>query len=806
MPTILKKSWKHILVILGFVIAALAFFYPVLQGKTIYQSDIVQYTGMAKSQNDFRANEGEEPYWTNSAFGGMPTYQLGANYPYNFIKEIDRKLRFLPRPADYLFLYFIGMYILFLCLKIDYKIAFLGALAFGFSTYLIIILGVGHNAKAHAIAYFPIVVSGILLTFRQKYFWGSVLLAVGLAFELMTNHFQMTYYLMLLCLVIVGVYLVNAFRNKTLPSFFKAIGFMIPALILAVLLNITNILATQEYAKFSTRGETGLTVNPDGSSKTKSGLDYDYITEYSYGVLESFNLFIPRFMGGSSSENLGKDAEVYQEIINIGASPAQALDFVKNSPTYWGEQTFIGAPAYIGASVIFLFVLGLFLVRGKKKWWIVIGSILALLLSWGDNFSLLTKFFLEVMPFYDKFRAVSSIQVIIEFCVPLLAFIGLAKIFNSKISKTEKLEALKKTSIILGGLGLFFLFFKSALFDFSSPNDSQMIQQMGAKFVRALKEDRKAIFTADTIRSLVFVLLLAAGIWAYLNEKLKKNALLFITGILVLVDLIGVNSNYISEDDFVQKTKMEKPFQPTQADRDILTDNSHYRVYDLTSNPLNSARASYFHNSIGGYHAAKPGRMQELFDFYIYEGKQSIMNMLNVKYFIFDDEGKPKAQPNPDALGNAWFVNNIKNVNDANSAILALDTLSVENTAIVEEKDFSVESTKFSTSEKDQIQLVSYAENELKYEYESEDKTFAVFSEIYYPNGWQAFIDGKPAEHFRVDYVLRGMPLPAGNHEITFKFQPQIVSYGGTISLFSFIVLMIVILGGLYKTWKNKAN
>ena len=806
MPTILKKSWKHILIILGFVIAALAFFYPVLQGKTIYQSDIVQYTGMAKSQNDFRANKGEEPYWTNSAFGGMPTYQLGANYPYNFIKEIDRKLRFLPRPADYLFLYFIGMYILFLCLKIDYKIAFLGALAFGFSTYLIIILGVGHNAKAHAIAYFPIVVSGILLTFRQKYFWGSVLLAVGLAFELMTNHFQMTYYLMLLCLVIVGVYLVNAFRNKTLPSFFKAIGFMIPALILAVLLNITNILATQEYAKFSTRGETGLTVNPDGSPKTKSGLDYDYITEYSYGVLESFNLFIPRFMGGSSSENLGKDAEVYQEIINIGASPAQALDFVKNSPTYWGEQTFIGAPAYIGASVIFLFVLGLFLVRGKKKWWIVIGSILALLLSWGDNFSLLTKFFLEVMPFYDKFRAVSSIQVIIEFCVPLLAFIGLAKIFNSKISKTEKLEALKKSSIILGGLGLFFLFFKSALFDFSSSNDSQMIQQMGAKFVRALKEDRKAIFTADTIRSLVFVLLLAAGIWAYLNEKLKKNTLLIITGILVLVDLIGVNSNYISEDDFVQKTKMEKPFQPTQADRDILTDNSHYRVYDLTSNPLNSARASYFHNSIGGYHAAKPGRMQELFDFYIYEGKQSIMNMLNVKYFIFDDEGKPKAQPNPDALGNAWFVNNIKSVNDANSAILALDTLSVENTAIVEEKDFSVESTKFSTSEKDQIQLVSYAENELKYEYESEDKTFAVFSEIYYPSGWQAFIDGKPAEHFRVDYVLRGMPLPAGNHEITFKFQPQIVSYGGTISLFSFIVLMIVILGGLYKTWKNKAN
>ncbi|MFN2261360.1 MAG: YfhO family protein [Psychroflexus sp.] len=806
MPNILQKSWKHLLVIIGFVIAALAFFYPVLQGKTIYQSDIVQYTGMAKSQNDFRAEEEEEPYWTNSAFGGMPTYQLGANYPYNFIKEIDRKLRFLPRPADYLFLYFIGMYILFLCLKIDYKIAFLGALAFGFSTYLIIILGVGHNAKAHAIAYFPIVVSGILLTLRQKYFWGSVLLAVGLAFELMTNHFQMTYYLMLLCLVILVVYLVNAFRNKTLPSFFKSIGFMIPALILAVLLNITNILATQEYAKFSTRGETGLTLNPDGSPKEKSGLDYDYITEYSYGVLESFNLFIPRFMGGSSSENLGKDAESYQEIINLGASPQQALDFSKNLPTYWGDQTFIGAPAYIGASVIFLFVLGLFLVRGKKKWWIVAGSILALLLSWGDNFSLLTKLFLDVLPFYDKFRAVSSIQVIIEFCVPLLAFIGLAKIFNSKIPKTEKLEALKKTSIILGGLGLIFLFFKSILFDFSSPNDSQMIQQMGAKFVRALKEDRKAMFTADTIRSLIFVLLLAAGIWAYLTDKLKKNSLLIITGILVLVDLIGINTNYVNEDDFVQKTKMIKPFQPTQADRDILTDSSHYRVYDLTSNPLNSARASYFHNSIGGYHAAKPGRMQELFDFYIYDGKQSVMNMLNVKYFIFDEEGTPKAQPNPDALGNAWFVDNLKTVKDANSAILALDTLSVKETAIVESEEFSIQNKAFSTSENDQIKLVNYAENELKYEYNSENETFAVFSEIYYPNGWQAFIDREPVEHFRVNYVLRGMQLPSGNHEITFKFQPEIISYGGKISLFSNILLLIIILGGLYKTWKNKVN
>jgi len=391
-----KKIIPHLLIVLGFMIASLAYFYPVLQGKVIYQSDIAQYVGMANQNKEFKKENKEEVYWTDAAFGGMPTYQLGANYPHNYIKQLDRALRFLPRPADYLFLYFIGIYILFLCLKIDYRLAAIGALAFGFSTYLIIILGVGHNAKAHAIGYMPLVLAGIMMVFQRKYLWGGLLLTFSMALEVNANHPQMTYYLLLLVLVLGVAYLVDFIRKKKLNQFFSAIGVMVVAVLIAIGTNATSLLATQEYAKFSTRGDTGLTITPQGEKQENlSGLSYDYITEYSYGIAETFNLFIPRFMGGSSSEKLGKDAEIYNELLKIGAQPQQALEFANSAPTYWGSQTFIGAPAYIGAVVIFLFVLGLYLIKGRFKWWIVGGSILALLLSWGDNFSILTKFFIE---------------------------------------------------------------------------------------------------------------------------------------------------------------------------------------------------------------------------------------------------------------------------------------------------------------------------------------------------------------------------------------------------------------------------
>src|SRR5690606_351115 len=367
-----KKFLPHGLIILGFVIISLAYFNPVLSGKQIFQSDIMHYIGMAQQQKSFAEATGEETYWTNSAFGGMPTYQLGAKYPHNYIKELDSALRFLPRPADYLFLYFIGFYILLLTLKVDYKLSALGALAFGFSTYLIIILGVGHNSKAHAIAYMPLVLSGILLTFQRNYIYGFLLTCVALALEISTNHFQMTYYLMFLVIILGIVYLIDAFKKQELPHYFKTIGLLSIAAILAVALNATNIMATQEYVKHSTRGKSEITINPDGSPKEiTTGLDKDYITEYSYGILESFNLFIPRFMGGGSYEDVGKESASYDFFIGLGASPIQALEQVKVTPTYWGDQTIVEAPAYVGAVVLFLFVLALFLVKGKLKWWLV---------------------------------------------------------------------------------------------------------------------------------------------------------------------------------------------------------------------------------------------------------------------------------------------------------------------------------------------------------------------------------------------------------------------------------------------------
>src|SRR5690606_31655513 len=430
MPVSFKKFLPHILVLVGFVIISLAYFSPVLQGKSIYQSDIVHYIGMSKQQKDFKEATGEETYWTNSAFGGMPTYQLGAHYPNNFIKKLDLTLRFLPRPADYLFLYFLGFYILLLVLKLDYKLAFLGAVAFGFSTYLIIILGVGHNAKAHAIAYMPMVLAGILLCFRGKYIGGFLLLAVSMALEIMANHFQMTYYLMLLVIVLGIAYLVDAYRKKLLPHYFRSLGVMVGAVILAIGVNATSLLATQEYTGFSTRGDTGLTITPEGSEKPSAGLTYDYITEYSYGILESFNLFIPRFMGGSSSEKLEEDSAMYKELLFLGATPSQAKDFASNAPTYWGDQPFVGAPAYIGATVLFLFVFALFLIRGRLKCWVVGGRVLALLLSWGKNFSFFAEFFIDYFPLYRSFRAVSSIQVIIELCIPVLGVFGLYPLFT----------------------------------------------------------------------------------------------------------------------------------------------------------------------------------------------------------------------------------------------------------------------------------------------------------------------------------------------------------------------------------------
>jgi hypothetical protein len=495
----------------------------------------------------------------------------------------------------------------------------------------------------------PFVLSGIFLTFRGKYLWGFLLLTVSMALELVANHFQMTYYLMLLVIIIGIAYLIDAFKKKLLPHYFKAVGIMAVGVLIAVGLNATNILATQEYADTSTRGKNELTINADGTPKdNKTGLDYEYITEYGYGKLESFNLFIPRFMGGGSSEAFPKDSKTVESLMRMGASSQEANQVLNQIPMYWGDQTYVGAPAYVGAIVIFLSVLALFLIRGRLKWWVVSAFILTLLLSWGKNFEGLTQFFIDYVPMYNKFRAVSSIQVIIELILPILAIVGLHQYFNQFEREEEKKKALLWSTAIVGGLTLIFILFKSALFDFASPYDSYFRDEMGLPFLEAIREDRMSLFTSDAIRSLIFVLLTAAVLWFFMKGKLKKGFAIAALSVLMIIDLVGIDRRYVNEEAFVQSKLVEEPFQKNGADIQILEDDGHYRVYDATSNAFNSGRASYFHNALGGYHAAKPGRMQDLFEFYIAKGNIGILNMMNVRYIITEAKnGGAVAQRNP---------------------------------------------------------------------------------------------------------------------------------------------------------------
>ena len=798
----LKKFGTHILVILGFVFVSLLYFSPVLKGHKIYQSDIVQYTGMAKQHMDFREANSSESYWTNSAFGGMPTYQLGAKYPHNYIKKLDLALRFLPRPADYLFLYLIGFYILLLVLKIDYRMAAFGALAFGFSTYLIIILGVGHNAKAHAIAYMPLVLSGIILTFQKRYAIGFSVTAISSGLELVTNHPQMTYYLLILILILGISYLVQSIKSKEVSAFFKALAVLSLAAFLALGMNATNLLATSSYAKESTRSKSELTINFDGSVRDQgSGLDKAYITQFSYGILETFNLFIPRFMGGGNRENLGRDSETYKAYRALGATPLQSLKESKQAPMYWGDQPIVEAPAYIGAVVIFLFVLALFLYHGRFKWWLLIGILLSLLLSYGKNLSFLTDLFIDYVPLYNKFRAVSSIQVILELCIPLLATLGLSQVFNKEVSSKTKLNALKKASAILVGIAVVFLVFKNSFFDFVGATDGQFLDYYGASFVEAIRLDRSAIFSDDTLRTLLFTLAAGALIFAYLKQKISQNITITFLVLALVLDLVTVDRRYVNSDNFVTAIQVDIPYQSSLINQEILKDTTIYRVLDRSDN---STQTSYFHNAIGGYHAAKLRRFKELQEFHIDKNNFEVLNMLNTKYIIYkDNEDVLRYFENEEINGNAWFVDSVKAVQNADEEIMALAKLKSKLTAISRASKF--DSKRYSNDSTAAIKLVDYKLNKLVYESNNTADGFAVFSEIYYKDGWNATIDGEAVEHINVNYVLRGLEIPKGTHEIVFEFSPIVVKKGSSIALISSILLLFLILGQVVLIYKTRS-
>jgi hypothetical protein len=802
----LTKIFPYVIAILVFISASIIYFHPVLQGQKLNQSDITQFRGMVKDINDYRVDEKTEPYWTGASFSGMPAYQISAYYPNDFVRSLDRLFRFLPRPADYTFLYFLSFFVLMMALKVNWRLAILGSLAFGFSTYLIIIFGAGHNAKAHAIAYMPLVLAGFLWVFQRKFILGFIVTGLAMALEIYTNHIQMTYYLGF-CLLILGIVeFVNAIKEKTVPLFIKQAIIIIAAVALGIGANAPRLMALKEYADNSTRGKSELSINLDGSNKeVTKGLDKAYITQYSYAKLETFNLFIPRFMGGGTIEKLGEDSNFYQ-FIEEKAGKKAAADYSEQVLTYWGDQPIVEAPAYIGAVIFLLFFLGIFLVKGRLKQWLVAATVFSIILSWGRNFEVITNFFIEYVPLYNKFRAVSSIQVIAELCVPILGVLGLKAFFSSEINNEEKQQALKKAVLAFGGLIIVGFSLAHMFGTFEGLRDVQQYSEIPG-FLDAVIADRKEMLFSDTIRSLVLVLISGAALLLFLKDKLKSVFVIVGLTLFILFDLISVNKKYVNEDDFQIARKIEKPFTKSDADKLILQDKSHYRVANFAVDLMNDGSTSYFHNSIGGYHAAKLGRYQELFDFQIAKNNMQVFNMLNTKYFIVpDDEGNSQVQQNSEANGNVWFVDSLIAVQNANEEIQVLDSLNTKKQAVILEKDYKKIDLQF-LMQKDTtatIALIDYNVTSIKYQSETKSAQFAVFSEIFYNEGWNAYLDGVLTTHYRVNYVLRGMKIPSGKHTITFKFEPKVIEKGKTVSLISYALLLFISVGWFFYEKKKK--
>jgi hypothetical protein len=813
-----KKILPHIIALAVFIIASLAYFYPVLSGKKLYQNDIVQYKGNARQLIDYRADTGEELYWTDALFGGMPTYQLGARYEYDIIDQLDRAIRFLPRPADYLFLYLISFYILMMVMRVPWKIAIIGAFAFGFSTYLIIILGVGHNAKAHAIAYFPLVLSGIILVFQRRYIAGFLLTAIAMALELQANHPQMTYYLFLAVLILGLAYLIDAIRKKLVPHFFKSVAIMAGAVLLALGTNAANLMATSEYSKESTRGKSEITVNAQGESVTaEPGLKFDYITEYSYGIAESWNMLIPRFAGGGNSERPSEDSNAVEYIMKLGLSKPQAMEFTDSSiPLYWGAQPIVEAPAYLGAAVVFLAVLALFLIEGRLKWWTVGVIVMAISLSYGKNLEWLTRLFVDYFPLYNKFRAITSILVLVELCIPILAVVGLYHFFNNKKSEEQRSKALLYSGGIVGGILVVFALLGGSLFDFASPYDAYLRQdeQLGSAFVDAVRQDRWELMRSDTLRSLLFVGLVSLSLFLFLKKKTSYGISLILIGAVILIDLVSFDLNYVNEEDFVTAREYENVLPKTPADEVILREEGHYRVYDLLSSPNNSARASAYHKAMGGYHGAKPARFQDLVDFYLVDEQGNpairqenieILSMFNTRYIIDQNKEGTVAKQNPLAMGNGWFVNEAIVVADQNEELLSLKNLKGDAIGfITEEQKDLINLDKVGKDSLSSIELIDYNPQRLVYETKNSQAGLAVFSEMYYPHGWNATIDGNIVPIARVNYALRGLYIPAGSHKVVFAFEPEVVKTGSMIMLGSNVLLAICILGGLFFLFKTR--
>ena len=774
-----SKAKPHIIIIVLFALISFAYFSPIIEGKRIDGHDVKTWIGMSKEISDFRDSSGNEALWTNSMFSGMPAYQISVKYSSNLVRYIDKVITLgFPRPANLLFLYLLGFYLLLLSLKVDYRVAAVGAIAYAFSSYFFIIIQAGHMTKAHAIAYLPMVVASVIYTYRGKLLLGGTLTALTVALELYSNHLQITYYLIFI-LIFIGLYqLFQDYKSQNLPSFFKRSAVLILAALLATGTCFTRLKTTMDYGKDSTRGKSELTSNIENKTK---GLDKDYATQWSYGIAETMTLLIPNFHGGASQGELSTNSETYNA---LKRSP-NAKKIIKSLPLYWGDQPIVSGPTYAGAIVIFLFLLSLFLLKGRFKYWILSLTVLSIFLAWGKNFMPLTELFLDFFPGYNKFRAVSMILIVAEFTLPLLAFLALNNFIFSDADKLSKQKSLKNAFFITSSITLLFALVPNIFFDFVGFNDS-MLASNGWP-VEALQSDRASMLSNDAWRSFFFILLAFLSLFFFLKHKVSSNNVILIFAVLLLFDMWTINKRYLNDSHFIRSSKVKIPYKASQADNFILSDNDpNFRVFNQSVSTFNDASTSYFHKSIGGYHGAKLKRYQELIDSHISKGNMQVLNMLNTKYFILQNG---KVNRNPNVLGNAWFIKDTKIVENADAEILALNNFDASSIAIID-KRFKSLIKEFSSDSLSSIKLDEYQPNYLKYSSSSKENQIAVFSEVYYDKGWNSYIDGELVSHFRANYILRAMNIPKGNHTIEFRFEPEIFKIGERISLASSILLI----------------
>jgi hypothetical protein len=803
---IYKPALYSLAIILAFFISMLIYFSPVLEGEELRQHDVIQYEGMSKEINDFREETGKEPLWTNSMFGGMPAYLISVRYN-NMLSKIHSFFNINhEHPHVLAVLYFICFFIALLLLNVRVDLSMLGALFYGFSSYFFIIIEAGHVTKAIALSYMPIIVAGVVATYQGKKWLGTALFALFLSLQIMISHLQITYYTLLI-IVIFGIFQVyTSIKTKTIrDNFIKPSAFLVVGALLAILPNLSNLYMTYDYGKDTMRGKSELTHDKEDQT---TGLNKSYALSYSYEIGETFNLLIPNFKGGSSSGELSKDSHMYKALEKNQVPRNQIRSMTKNAPLYWGEQTSTSGPVYIGAIVIFLFVFALFIVSGPIKWWLLSATIFSIMIAWGNNFMILVEPMLDYFPGFNKFRTISMILVIAQFCIPLLAIFGLRKFFSQQ-NEEDKKDLFKKllySLYITGGL-ILLLIFTADMHTFSGSVDNQLQSAWPDWLMEALRKDRKSLLIADAWRSLGFVVATFTVLTIYHFKKITVQTSIAILVVLTLLDLWQVDKRYLNDDDFEKTRQVQQDyFAPRAVDKLILQDTAmHYRVMNL-DNPFNDAVTSYHHKSIGGYHGAKLQRYQDIIDFHLSKMNTDVFNMLNAKYFIVPNRetGERQVHPNTEALGNAWFVEHIRFVPNPDAEIEALNSFNPSETAIVDTrfKD-NITDSSFILEPSANIELTSYAPNRLTYSSSNTHTGLAVFSEIFYNKGWNAYIDGELTPHIRVNYILRALEIPAGNHHIEFKFEPQAFYITNRISLISSFILILVLLSIFYSKIKK---